>query len=136
MKTIKFRAWDTHLKEMHTDIHVLDSLNEYLSRDRYIVEQFTGLTDKHGVEVFEGDVIRHVRSYSFGDDFNGEPFDDDRTDTIIGRVVFYPTSGWVIVGKKISMNDITGNFNDPNLKYKGLPSMISTYAEVVGNIHD
>ena len=113
----------------------LDSYT-YVEVDPKTVGQFTGLTDKNGVKVFEGDLIRHVRSYSFGDDFNGEPMDDDRTDTVIGRVVFYPTSGWVIVGKKTSMNDITGNFNVPNLKYKGLPSMISTYAEVIGNIHD
>ena len=48
MREIKFRAWDAHLKSMHRDIHKLDSFNEWIARDRFILMQFTGLHDKNG----------------------------------------------------------------------------------------
>jgi len=56
MRHIEFRArWKDNLKPVEDfDNHPIYELNE-----DFIVEQFTGLTDKNGVKIFEGDIYTH-----------------------------------------------------------------------------
>ena len=54
MREIKFRAWD---KKGQMGMINNPILNVVLEDKRYIIMQFTGLKDKNGKEIFEGDIL-------------------------------------------------------------------------------
>jgi hypothetical protein len=55
MREIKFRAWDKKYHKMYYgDIRAALAYPD----ENVVIEQFTGLRDVYGVEVYEGDIIR------------------------------------------------------------------------------
>ena len=118
MRDIKFRAWNGD------DFDYLDLLSDFNDGDYYnllnggdaVVEQFTGLQDKNGKEVYEGDIIKQVYNNGYW----------------IGETVYLLTefhNGWYfrIIEMDYGFVDIylskngywgTGSSDDPKERYK------------------
>lgn len=114
-REIKFRFWD--IKEfLFIPWESINSeyLYDYLSKDEGIVipQQYTGLKDKNGVEVYEGDVVKH--------------FDHSE---LIREVIFMKGSFGYWTGEEFI--SYASNYH-----FEWLDLHKSEKIEVIGNIHE
>ena len=84
MREIKFRVWDKELKEMCsvTDIQLWINYVHYSQKDGdigkgnypadVILMQYTGLKDKNGKEIYEGDILRYSNGEILGVAFDNK----------------------------------------------------------------
>lgn len=67
-RSIKFRCWDSATGKVSEPFDVKESWGDYLidfedystdgALDSIIWEQFTGLLDRNGIEIYEGDILQ------------------------------------------------------------------------------
>ena len=124
MREIKFRVYSEELKKYSTlqeaAIYgkVLPRDNELKVREQYILEQFTGIYDKNGKEIYEGDIVESYfyweKDYivKFGNYNNEEQWEDNRSGY-----------GWYLQSLDNEVDTIR------ELNYR-------TIIEVIGNIHE
>ena len=121
MKELKFRVWDKE-RECYLDKtelagitpdgkYILYIEEEEISRleveENYIIEQYTGLKDKNGKEIYEGDIVEYTTCY-YGNEKRHRK---------------------VVEWKEWDSDD----FGEPhNLGYSNL----SECMEVIGNVHE
>jgi uncharacterized phage protein (TIGR01671 family) len=106
-RELKFRVYiPDHEKLCYFNLTHFDYSDRYLSQHLYPVQQYTGLKDKNGVEIYEGDIVKAT-----SDQYKNENF--------VGKVIF--DEGCFLTW--INKNDIRGVWSGEDIG-------------VVGNIYE
>ena len=125
--TLKYRAWDSAKKEMFKDTFAMTesgqvvvveqesvaSSPDYVFVVHLVIMQSTGLVDKNGKEIFEGDIVRTTRFLGRADEIGG--FYEYEKDYL--GVVKVLEGSWVIdtgsdavnLWSEIDENEVLGN---------------------------
>lgn len=136
MREIKFRAWNKIWKCMydlngfrlvgkkHIQLYYLDDDGESSTctvlLENIILMQYTGLKDKNGKEIYEGDIVRTVGCVPIGLEME--------TRTHINLVEYW--NSYVSIGYRLR------NQNGKTLMIKSQAMLNTMETEIIGNIYE
>ena len=123
-RELKFRVWDkrsekgSSTKEMLYDVqkhHLWYDTLDYT--DTYVVMQFTGLKDKNGKEIYEGDIVQYNRRSSYdGINFEVKWSEDNWGWVLVSKNKDYLINEQTPEGYRYEFIEIVGNiFENPDL---------------------
>ena len=78
MRKIKFRAWQGEIMIPYSLLKNRRLIDTFIEKDNWNILQYTGLKDKNGKEIYEGDILKM------------NPDDDDWNDSVI----WYDVGRW------------------------------------------
>ena len=120
MREIKFRAWDELDNNMiHQDYL---SASEMLNRFDCIM-QYTGLKDKEGKEIYEGDIVTH----------NGQNINAIKNPLLL---VVFLDGAFCLTAKKVYKNNEIPSVTIRGAMFQAMKNDISLKLKVIGNKYE
>lgn len=138
MREIKFRGklsnsgkWaygNLNINKVGTIIITPDEtvLGTYGRVEKETIGQYTGLQDKNGTEIYEGDIVTGTKY----------PFMENEKQNYIGIVVFYEDAAQFGYEYKCVNKEKRGISNGINNEFAANKNLICEELEVIGNIYD
>ena len=138
MREIKFRAWIPTFTESPENVLVelnSEEIDEIIEAGNPIM-QYTGLQDSKGVDIYEGDIVRHHRVVTAPTNYvTGEPQFQENEFIRIGHVTITPSKGVTLNGRQTTFDYNEGETLDIS-RYNDNPRCWGEMATVIGNIYE